>query len=111
MFARDVQRGTFSHFPSLREFKEVNNHINAMQGAFGKRFSEFRKEKNTLSFLVTPLDIDPSLLNTSAFTGVSKPNLEIELANIADKDLWVSKFKGLTADLEEVARQKAALAK
>lgn len=113
VFARDVQRGTFSHFPSLREFKEANNHINcdyfhcaiiAMQAAFGERFSEIRKEKNTLSFPVTPLDIDPSLLNTSAFTGVSKPDLAIELANIADKDLWVSKFKCLTVDLEEVAR-------
>lgn len=68
-------------------------------------------EKNTLSFPVTPLDIDPSLLNTSAFTGVSKPDLEIELADIADKDLWVSKFKCLTVDLEEVARQKATLVK
>ncbi|KAL1277343.1 hypothetical protein QQF64_024016 [Cirrhinus molitorella] len=46
----------------------------------------------------------------SAFTGVSQPNLEIELADIADKDLWVSKFKRLTADLEDVARQKAILA-
>ncbi|KAM9165591.1 general transcription factor II-I repeat domain-containing protein 2A-like [Pangshura tecta] len=120
VFARDVQRGTLSHFPSLREFKEENNHINcdylhraimAMQAAFGERFSEFRKEKNTLSFPVTPLDIDPSLLKISAFTGISQPDLEIELADIADKDLWVSKFKSLTADLEEVARRKATLAK
>lgn len=119
VFARDVQKGTFSHFPSLRDFKEAHNHINceylqraiiAMQTAFGQRFSEFRKEKNTLSFPVTPLDIDPSLLNMSAFTGVSQPDLEIELADIADKELWVSKFKSLTADLEDVARQKAILA-
>ena len=120
VFARDVERGTLSHFPTLREFKEENNHINydylhraiiSMQAAFGERFSEFRKEKNTLSFPVTPLDIDPSLLNMSAFTGVSQPDLEIELADIADKDLWVSKFKSLRVDLEEVARQKATLAK
>ncbi|XP_056885626.1 protein FAM200C-like [Takifugu flavidus] len=78
VFARDVQNGTLSHFPSLREFKEANNHINcdyfhraitAMQAAFEKRFSEFRKEKQTLSFPVAPLNSDPSLLNTSAFTG------------------------------------------
>jgi len=96
VFARDVQKGTFSHFPSLREFKEAHNHINceylqraiiAMRTAFGQRFSEFRKEKNTLSFPVTPLDIDPSLLNMSPFTGVSQPDLEIELADIADKEL------------------------
>lgn len=118
VFARDVQRGTLSHFPYLREFKEENNHINcdylhreiiAMQTAFGERFSEFRKEKNTLSFPVTPLDIDPSLLNITAFTGVSKPDLEIELADIAYV-LWVSKFKSLITDLEEVARLKATLA-
>ena len=82
-----------------------------MQTAFGQRFSEFRKEKNTLSFPVTPLDIDPSMLNMSAFTFVSQPDLEIELADIADKELWVSKFKSLTADLEDVARQKAILAR
>lgn len=120
VFARDAQKRTFSHFPSLREFKEANNEINyeyfhraiiAMQAAFGERFSDFRKEKHTLSFPVTPLDIDPSLLNTVAFTGVCKSDLEIELADIADKDLWVNKFKTLTADLEEVARQKATLAK
>ena len=120
VFARDAQKGTFSHFPSLREFKEANNQINydyfhraiiTMQAAFGERFSDFRKEKPTLSFPVTPLDIDPSLLNTVAFTGVSKPDLEIELADIADKDLWVNKFKSLTADIEEVARQKATLVK
>ncbi|KAK1890175.1 hypothetical protein KUDE01_014847 [Dissostichus eleginoides] len=82
-----------------------------MQTAFGQRFSEFRKEKNTLSFPVTPLDIDPSMLNMSPFTGVSLPDLEIELADIAHKELWVSKFKRLTADLEDVARQKAILAR
>lgn len=120
VFAKDGQKDTLSHFPSLREFKEANNQINcdyfyraiiAMQAAFGERFSDFRQEKPTLSFPVTPLDIDPSLLNTVAFTGVSKSDLENELADIADKDLWVNKFKSLTADLEEVARQKASLAK
>lgn len=34
----------------------------------------------------------------------------MELADIADKDVWVSKFRKLTADLEGVARQKAILA-
>lgn len=46
----------------------------------------------------------------SAFTGVSQPDLEIELADIADKELCASKFESLTADLEDVARQKAILA-
>lgn len=116
VFARDAQNGTLFHFPSIREFKETNNQIDcdyfyraiiAMQAAFGERFSDFRKEKPTLSFPVTPLDIVPSLLNTAAFTGVSKPDLAIELADIADKDMWVNKFKSLMAELEEIARQKA----
>uniref|UniRef100_A0A8D2J826 Uncharacterized protein n=1 Tax=Varanus komodoensis TaxID=61221 RepID=A0A8D2J826_VARKO len=119
VFARDLQRGTLSHFPSLREFKQAHNMINseylqsaitAMQTSFGKRFCDFREEKNTLSFPVTPLTIDPSLLNMTAFAGVSQPDLEMELADIADKDIWVSKFKHLTANLEDVARQKAILA-
>jgi len=78
-----------------------------MRTAFGH--SGFRKEKNKLSFTVTPLDIDPSMLNMSAFTFVIQSGLEIELSDIADKELWVSKFKGLTADLKDVARQKAIL--
>ncbi|XP_044275526.1 general transcription factor II-I repeat domain-containing protein 2A-like [Varanus komodoensis] len=119
VFAEDLQRGTLSHFPSLREFKQAHNMINleylqsaitAMQTSFRKRFLEFREEKNTLSFPVTPLTIDPSLLNMTAFAGVSQPDLEMELADIADKDLWVSKFKHLTANLEDVARQKTILA-
>lgn len=40
------------------------------------------------------MTIDPSLL-------------KLELADIADKDMWVSKCKGLTEDLEDVGRQKA----
>ncbi|XP_044276826.1 general transcription factor II-I repeat domain-containing protein 2A-like [Varanus komodoensis] len=119
VLARDLQRGTLSHFPSLREFRQAHNTINsaylqsaitAMQTSFGKRFSEFREEKNTLSFPVTPLTIDPSLLNMTAFAGVSQPDLEMELADIAGKDIWVSEFKRLTANLEDVARQKAILA-
>lgn len=118
VLARDLQKGTLSHFPNLREFKEahminseyLHSAIIAMQTSFGKRFCEFREEKTTLSFPVTPLSLDPSLLNTTALAGVSQPDLEMELADIADKDIWVSKFKRLTADLEDVARQKAVLA-
>ena len=119
VFARDVQRGTLSHFPSLREFKDGNHDhtlngdylqsaIVDMQAAFGSRFSDFRKEKMTLSFPVTPLEIDPSLLKT--FPGVNQADLEMEIADIADKDLWVSKFKSLTAALEDFTRQKACAA-
>ncbi|XP_027132767.1 general transcription factor II-I repeat domain-containing protein 2A [Larimichthys crocea] len=119
VLARDLQRGTLSHFPSLREFKQDHKLINSeylqsaittMQASFEKRFHEFREEKTTLSFPVTPLNIDPSLLNVTAFAGVSQPDLELELADIADKDMWVSKFKRLTYDLKDVARQKATLA-
>ena len=46
----------------------------------------------------------------TAFTAVSQSDLELELADIADKDVWVSKFRSLAADLENVARQKAILA-
>ncbi|KAF7246581.1 BEN domain-containing protein 7 [Varanus komodoensis] len=42
--------------------------------------------------------------------GVSQPNLEMELAGIADKDIWVSKFKCLTTNLKDVAHQKPILA-
>lgn len=108
VFARDVQRGTLSHFPSLREFKEAHHDhtlngdylqgaIVVMQTAFGSRFCEVPKGKN-----------DPSLLST--FPGVNQADLEMEMADIADKDLWASKFKRLTAKLEDVTRQKAQLA-
>lgn len=96
VFAKDLQRGTLHHFPALREFQQAGNAINAqylqsvitaMQTSFGKRFCDFREEKHTLSFPVTPLTIDPSLLNMTAFAGVSQPDLEMELADIADKDI------------------------
>lgn len=63
-----------------------------MQAAFGSRFSVFRKEHITLSFPVTPLDIDPTLLRI--FPGINQPELEIELADIADKQIWMAKFEG-----------------
>ena len=100
VLARNLQRGTLPHFPSLREFKQDQELINleylqsaitTMQASFEKRFHEFREEKNTMSFPITLLNINPSLLNVTAFAGISQPNLE--LADIADKDMWVSKFK------------------
>lgn len=115
VLAKDLQRVTLCHFPSLREFQQAGNVINsqylqsvitAMQTSFGKRFCELREgEKNTLSFPVTPLSINPCLLNMTAFAGVSQPDLEMELA-----DIWALKFKSLTADLESFSRQKAVLA-
>ena len=119
ILARDLRRGTLSHFSSLREFKQDQELINleylqsaitTMQASFEKRFREFREEKNTLSFPITPLNINPSLHNVTAFADISQPDLEFELADIVDKDMWVSKFKRLADDLEDVARQKAALA-
>ena len=80
-----------------------------MQTVFQQRFCDFRKEKDTLSFPITPLEIDPLLLNMTAFTAVNQSTLELELADIADKDVWVSKFRSLRADLEDLARQKATL--
>uniref|UniRef100_A0A3B4C9Y8 HAT C-terminal dimerisation domain-containing protein n=1 Tax=Pygocentrus nattereri TaxID=42514 RepID=A0A3B4C9Y8_PYGNA len=103
VLARDLQRGTLSHFPSLRELKQAHKVINSeylqsaittMQASFGNVISERKK---------TPLTIAPSLLNVTAFAGVSQPDLELELADIAEKDMWVSKFKRLTEDLEDVA--------
>ncbi|KAK7909442.1 hypothetical protein WMY93_014126 [Mugilogobius chulae] len=119
LFAGDVQKGTFSHFPSLKAMQEANNNVDCdyfhraivvMQSAFRDRFSEFRKEKSTLSFPLAPLSVDVSLLNMDPFTDVSRPDLELELADIVDKEMWTSKFVTLTAELENVARQKARLA-
>ena len=81
-----------------------------MQSSFGRRFCKFKKEKKTLSLPVSPFSINPSELNMIALAGVSQPDFEIELADIADKDIWISKFRRLAADLEDVTRQKADLA-
>lgn len=69
-------------------------------------YCSFQKGKNYTILRCHALDIDPSP-EMYTFTGASKPNLEIELAGLADKALWVPKFKSLTAKLEAVARQKA----
>ncbi|KAL3967226.1 TIMELESS-interacting protein [Sarotherodon galilaeus] len=88
---------------------KLNTTLQGRGGTALHMLEEFREEKPTLSFPVTPLTIDPSLLNVTAFSGVSQPDLELELADIADKDMWVSKFKLLTEHLEDVAHQKATL--
>lgn len=48
------------------------------------------------------------MLKTSVF-GVSLPDSEMELAGIADNDIWTSKFKDLIAQMEDVIRQKDIL--
>ena len=45
-----------------------------------------------------------------ALEGVCQPDFEVELAVITKKDKWISKFRRLTANLQDVARQKADLA-
>ena len=96
VLARDLQRGALSHFPSLKEFKQDQELINleylqsaitTIQASFEKRFREFREEKTALSFPITPLNINPSLRNVTAFSGISQPDLQLELADIADKDI------------------------
>ena len=63
-----------------------------------------------LSFPINPLNVDPSLLNRTSFATVRLPDLELELDDIADEDVWVSKFRSLTADFEDLTCQKAILA-
>ena len=98
VFARDLQRDTLSHFPCMREFKQTRSDIKInleylqsavidMQSSFGRRLCDFRKEKKTLCFLVSPFSIDPSELNMIVLKDVSQPDFEIELADIADKDI------------------------
>ena len=98
VFARDLQRGTLSHFPCLKEFKQTHNDITinleylqsaiiALQSLFGRCFCEFRKEKKTLSFPVSPFSMDLSKVNMTALEGVSQHDFEIKLAIIADKDI------------------------
>lgn len=82
-----------SHFPTLSEFKQAHKVINSeylqsavtkMQAPFGKQFSEFREEKKQ-SFPITSLTANPTLLNVTAFPGVSQADLDLELADVADK--------------------------
>ena len=63
-----------------------------------------------LSFPITPLNVNPSLMNIKSFTAVRLPDFELELADMANKDMWASKFRSLTADLESHGCQKAILA-
>ena len=49
-----------------------------MQASFEKQFREFREEKNTLSFPITPLNINPSLLDVAAFAGISRVTISGE---------------------------------
>lgn len=118
VFAEDVQQGTLSHFPSLKKLRDAHHDytlngdylqkvIIDMQAVFGSRFNEFQKKNKTLSLPDTALEIDPTWLNT--FPGVNQTVLEMEMADIADKDLWVSKFKSLTVVLEDVLVQYGSL--
>jgi len=60
--ARDLQKGTLSHFPNLKEFKEahmvnseyLHSAVIAIQTSFGKRFCEFREEKKHYPSLSLP---------------------------------------------------------
>lgn len=56
-------------------------------------------------FHVTPLTINPSLSNIAVFAGVSQPNVEMVLADTANKDIF-----GLKFFRDDVPHQEATLA-
>ena len=58
--------------------------------------------------MLKPLEADTSTLNFSAFAGVDRA--ELELADLQDKDMWSSKFRGLATKLENLERHRSTLA-
>ncbi|KAL0973635.1 hypothetical protein UPYG_G00207640 [Umbra pygmaea] len=85
---------------------DMTAHLNTLNTALqGKGCTALHMLEEVLAF-----ERKLTVLARDLQKGVSQPDLEMELADIADKDIWVSKFKRLTADLEDVARQKAVLA-
>lgn len=54
-------------------------------------------------FSCPQLNSDPSLLNTSTFTGGRKPEPKVKLVHTVDKDWWLQTLKSLSAGLEGVA--------
>ena len=60
--------------------------------------------------MLKPLEEDTSALNFSAFTGVDRAELELELADLQDKDMWSYKFRGLVMKFENLERHRSTLA-
>ncbi|KAK7938540.1 hypothetical protein WMY93_001866 [Mugilogobius chulae] len=89
--------------------RQTANHMASFSERFGQwdRETDVKQNRVELSFPLAPLSVDVSLLNMDAFTDVSRPDLELELANTAYKKIWTSKFVTLTAELENKAHQKA----
>lgn len=116
LFSRDIG-GSLLHFPSLKthktksqseiDVKFFKDAILKMRDAFLKRFQEFRGAKETLSFVTKPLTANVEELKLMPFN-VNRAALELELLDVANKDIWSSKFKQLTADLEELERKRSA---
>ncbi|KAK2899435.1 hypothetical protein Q8A73_012566 [Channa argus] len=102
-------------FPQLEQPKwleklhfmvDVTAHLNTLNTALqGKGRTALHMLEEVLAF-----KRKLTMLAGDLQKGVSQPNLEMVLADIADKDIWVSKFKRFTADIEDVARQKVVLA-
>ena len=62
-----------------------------------------------MSFLLRPLEVNTSDLNFSPFTGIDEAALQLEYEDLKTKDLWNSKFRLLTAELEDLERQNLPL--
>ena len=65
--------------------------------------------RTTMSFLLRPLEVNTSDLNFSPFTGIDEAALQLEFKDLKTKDLWSSKFRILTAELEDLERQNLPL--
>lgn len=79
-----------------------------MREAFLNKFKEFRNNKATLVFFKKPLN---AIVTESKFSpfNIDIGNVEMQLLDLRNKELWRSKFERLCADIEILEKNKCEL--
>nr|XP_014339756.1 PREDICTED: general transcription factor II-I repeat domain-containing protein 2B-like [Latimeria chalumnae] len=126
LFIRDIKTGRLTHFEMLRMFRDScmeedpSNNLDLQQlvvftsdllMSFKSCFVEFRRHSTLFKFMIRPHETCVEALDLTVIPGISVGDLELEVADFKESDIWVEKFHTLNSNLENLARQCAELSK
>jgi hypothetical protein len=113
LFSEDISKDEFLYFENMRNFRsklnceiEITNYkvfsdmiINILK-SYKERFQDFRNYQEMLKFLLYPLECNLKLFNLNVFPEVQITELQLELLEIKNKNIWSSKLQEMIIQIE-----------
>uniref|UniRef100_H3AYP7 HAT C-terminal dimerisation domain-containing protein n=1 Tax=Latimeria chalumnae TaxID=7897 RepID=H3AYP7_LATCH len=113
LFIRDIETGRLTHFEMLRFVMEEDpsNNLDLQQlvaftsdllMSFKSCFVEFHRHSTLFKFMIRPHETCVEALDLTVILGISVGDLELEVADFKESDIWVEKFHTLNSTWNEL---------